>query len=213
MVHHDRLKQLLSQLMEEKSLSVRKLGRQSGIDHATISKIMNGKRKANITHLQKLSDALNVELTIFLEAAGYDTGIKKTSQYPDYFETVRHLIKTTDLHDEELTLEKVNNQIEKYGAYSQTKEGEEMVGGQFQDKLDQSNFSGSSIQTLQKMYTGFLKKRGSVRELTLMGAALLYFIVTTDLLPDYLFPIGFLDDALIVQMISQNLENKRFHTL
>src|SRR5699024_1563589 len=131
----------------------------------------------------------------------------------DYFETVRHLIKTTDLHDEELTLEKVNNQIEKYGAYSQTKEGEEMVGGQFQDKLDQSNFSGSSIQTLQKMYTGFLKKRGSVRELTLMGAALLYFIVTTDLLPDYLFPIGFLDDALIVQMISQNLENKRFHTL
>lgn len=213
MVHHDRLKQLLSQLMEEKSLSVRKLGRQSGIDHATISKIMNGKRKANITHLQKLSDALNVELTILLEAAGYDTGIKKTSQYPDYFETVRHLIKTTDLHDEELTLEKVNNQIEKYGAYSQTKEGEEMVGGQFQDKLDQSNFSGSSIQTLQKMYTGFLKKRGSVRELTLMGAALLYFIVTTDLLPDYLFPIGFLDDALIVQMISQNLENKRFHTL
>src|SRR5699024_8736910 len=152
MVHHDRLKQLLSQLMEEKSLSVRKLGRQSGIDHATISKIMNGKRKANITHLQKLSDALNVELTILLEAAGYDTGIKKTSQYPDYFETVRHLIKTTDLHDEELTLEKVNNQIEKYGAYSQTKEGEEMVGGQFQDKLDQSNFSGSSIQTLQKMY-------------------------------------------------------------
>lgn len=71
---HHTLHNVLSHLMKEKSLSVRELGRISGIDHATISKIMNGKRKANINHFQKLSESLDVKITRLMEAAGYHTG-------------------------------------------------------------------------------------------------------------------------------------------
>nr|WP_275949849.1 DUF1232 domain-containing protein [Oceanobacillus jordanicus] len=33
-----------------------------------------------------------------------------------------------------------------------------------------------------------------------MGGALLYFVLTLDLIPDYLFPIGYIDDAIAVQL-------------
>lgn len=77
MKDHGTFRELLNHLIDDKSLSLRKLGRISGIDHATLSKIMNGKRKANLSHLQKLSASLEVELATLMHAAGYTTEIKK----------------------------------------------------------------------------------------------------------------------------------------
>jgi uncharacterized membrane protein YkvA (DUF1232 family) len=34
-----------------------------------------------------------------------------------------------------------------------------------------------------------------------MGSALLYFILPVDVIPDYIFPIGYLDDAIAVQLV------------
>lgn len=56
------------------------------------------------------------------------------------------------------------------------------------------------------MFSMFINRKGSVKELGLMGAALLYFVVTKDLMPDYLFPVGFMDDALVVQVVMKQLE-------
>lgn len=58
------------------------------------------------------------------------------------------------------------------------------------------------------MYHRFIEENGTSFQIGLMGGALLYFIVTTDLLPDYLFPIGYLDDALVVQTVYQQLNMK-----
>ncbi|MCM3742310.1 helix-turn-helix domain-containing protein [Oceanobacillus luteolus] len=211
MENHANFNRLLRQLMEEKSLSVRKLGQISGIDHATISKIMNGKRKANLTHLEKLSKSLDVGMTTLLEAAGYETDSKKedAKENQDILKTIQQLIKTTGVYDGEFTLDQVNREIDKYKQISQTDEGKKMIRQEFQAKLNRLDGKGPYVEKLQWMNSRITKQNGTTRQLVFMGAALLYFIVTTDLLPDYLLPIGLLDDAFIVQIISQQLENNR----
>ncbi|MBY7144059.1 helix-turn-helix domain-containing protein [Virgibacillus sp. NKC19-3] len=211
MNNHDTLRELLGHLMEEKALSIRKLGKISGIDHATISKIMHGKRKINIAHLQKLSRSLDVELMTLMEAAGYTTEFnkKKDVEIQDSIEMIQKILKTTNTYDGAFTLEQIEQEIAYYQNYSQSDEGRETILQEFQAKLDKTGALGPYIVKLRVMFSRFCTKQGTIRELTLMGAALLYFIITTDLLPDYLLPIGFLDDALIIQVISQHIESKK----
>lgn len=211
MNNHDTFSKLLSHLMEERSLSIRKLGKLSGIDHATISKIMNGKRKVNLTHLQKLSSSLDVELTTLMDAAGYTTESKgkSGSEIQDSLEAIQKLMKTTNTYNGDFTLKQIKQEIADYQDYSQTDEGRETILQEFKSKIDKTGSLGPHIANLRTMFLRFSTKAGTTHELTLMGAALLYFIVTTDLIPDYLFAIGFLDDALIVQSILQHMENKK----
>ncbi|WP_373893308.1 helix-turn-helix domain-containing protein [Virgibacillus natechei] len=212
MNNHDTFRQFLSRLMEEKSLSFRKLGKISGIDHATLSKIMNGQRNVNLTHLRKLSKGLDVELMRLIDAAGYTAESKKKNdtEVQDSIETIQKIMKTTNTYDGDFTLEQVEQEIAYYQNYSQSTEGRKTILQEFQTKLDNIGARGPYIENLRVMFSRFSAKKGTARELTLIGAALLYFIITTDLVPDYLLPIGFLDDAVIVQSILQHMENKRF---
>ena len=47
-------------------MSMGKLSTLCQIDKATISKIINGKRKANLNHLQRFANAFDVSLNPFL---------------------------------------------------------------------------------------------------------------------------------------------------
>ncbi|WP_343770096.1 YkvA family protein [Oceanobacillus oncorhynchi] len=40
-----------------------------------------------------------------------------------------------------------------------------------------------------------------------MGGVLLYFITPVDVVPDYIFPIGYMDDAIAVQIALKKLSN------
>lgn len=210
MENHENFREYLSRRMEEKSLSARKLGALSGIDHATISKIMNGKRKVNIGHLQKLSSSLDIEMTALLDAAGYTaaTGKKNGSKNQASIEAIHKMMEITNTYDGSFTLERVEQEITEYQKGCQSKGGRESILKQFSEKLDQTVSKGPFVERLRKMHSLFSSGKGSARELALMGAALLYFIVTADLLPDYLLPIGFMDDALVVQLVVQQMEGK-----
>lgn len=67
---------------------------------------------------------------------------------------------------------------------------------------------GPFLEQLKNMYSLFINGRGTPRELMLMGGALLYFIMPVDLIPDYIFPIGYIDDAAAVQVILNQLTNR-----
>ncbi|MEM5594999.1 YkvA family protein [Niallia circulans] len=41
-----------------------------------------------------------------------------------------------------------------------------------------------------------------------MGAALIYFIISVDVIPDYIFPIGYLDDAVAIKISAKLLPAK-----
>lgn len=49
-------------LLKERSLSMRRFSELTEIDTATISRIINGKRKANLQHLERFADCLEVPL-------------------------------------------------------------------------------------------------------------------------------------------------------
>ena len=57
---------LLKELLKKQSLSMRKLSEFTTIDTATISRIINGKRKAKPEHLQKLPTVLMSLSLIYL---------------------------------------------------------------------------------------------------------------------------------------------------
>lgn len=201
----------LRRLLEEKSVSLRKLGKISGIDHATLSKIMNGKRNVNFTHLQKLSTSLDLDLNTLIEAAGF-TNKEKTKNdgnIQESVELIQTLMTSSEVPKEDFTLEKIEKQIIDYKNRSVTKDGKKYILHEFQNKLIESRGTGPFITQLKTFFTRFSTGKGTTREIALMGAALLYFIITTDLIPDYLIPIGLLDDALIMQTISQQMENKK----
>lgn len=199
--------EFLSSILQDRNLSIRKLSKQCGIDHATISKIMNGKRKINLKHLEKLAVGLDLELAILMKAAGYDMETKKekSSDIQVALQNIQQLIESSNLYHGNFTLEKMEQEIANYKNYSQTEEGKNTILNHFNEKLQKTGGIGPYIENLKWMFHRFIEEKGSSLQIGLMGGALLYFIVTTDLLPDYLFPIGYLDDALVAQTVSQQL--------
>jgi uncharacterized membrane protein YkvA (DUF1232 family) len=55
------------------------------------------------------------------------------------------------------------------------------------------------------MYLEYCDEKTSAAKRSILGSALLYFILPTDIIPDYVFPIGYLDDAIAVQLVMNQL--------
>lgn len=135
--NHERFGVFLSKILQERNLSIRKLSKLCGIDHATISKIMNGKRKINLKHLEKFSMGLDIELPTLIKAAGYNMATKeeKASDIQVALEKIQQLIESSNLYHENFTLEKMEQEIVNYKIYSQTDEGKNTIFNQFNEKL------------------------------------------------------------------------------
>ncbi|MBF0753796.1 helix-turn-helix domain-containing protein [Jeotgalicoccus halotolerans] len=200
------LQNFLKNEVKSRSLSLRELSKLTDIDHATLSKIINGKRTANLNHLKKLSESFGTELEQLLKMAGFTDS--ENDELKQTWKAVQKVVHELGGTDEEITYERVNQEIEVFKKRSQTISGKEKIRKEFKAKMEKTSGIGKYIDQLKAMYCHFLQGNGHPKDQILIGAALLYFIVTTDLLPDYLLPVGLLDDAFIVQAISQRLENK-----
>ncbi|WP_249872076.1 DUF1232 domain-containing protein [Oceanobacillus saliphilus] len=202
---------LLKQLLKEKALSMRKLSELTSIDTATISRIANGKRKANLNHMQKFSQCLDVPVTKLMKASGYPIdNIDKElpSETQASFRTLTAMLETSNLYQEDVSMEKIEQHIANYQEYSQTEQGKHTILTDFKEKLNKVGSIGPYIRHLEEMFDKFKDRNGTRYELALMGSALLYFIFTVDVIPDYIFPIGYLDDAIVVQTVLQLLRLK-----
>ncbi|ARD47097.1 DNA-binding protein [Sporosarcina sp. P37] len=196
--------QLLRNVLQERSLSMRKLGELTDIDTATISRIINDKRKATLDHLEKFSTILEIPLAKLLQAAGYPVENEKTSESA-YDETIQQLADTSGLLSANFSIEKVEDQLAGYKAYVQTKEGRERILHDFEMKLKIAGGVGPFVDQLKELYNRFKMRDAAKRDLAVIGSALLYFIVPVDVIPDYLFAVGYLDDAVAVQIASSVL--------
>jgi uncharacterized membrane protein YkvA (DUF1232 family)/DNA-binding Xre family transcriptional regulator len=198
---------LLKDLLKERSLSMRKLSQLTGIDPAVISKIGNGKRKATPEHLQRFADHLKVPISSLYEAAGYP--VDPASERSESMDQIQAILETAHLMDGEFRLENVKEELAKYEELSQTGEGTDTILGQFDEKVKKVAGMGPFIQQLKEMYERFSGKKGTKMELALMGGALLYFIAAVDCIPDYLFPVGYLDDAVVIHWAMNALPMKK----
>jgi uncharacterized membrane protein YkvA (DUF1232 family)/plasmid maintenance system antidote protein VapI len=200
---------LLKKLLKEQAISMRKLSALTKVDTATISRIINGKRKARPEHLQKFADCLKVPIADLFIAAGFPIEQKQTNNRSDLYksvDTIQDILKSTTLYEKEFTIEKVKQQLDDYKKFGQTKEGKESILNNFEKKIKSISSIGPFISQLKDMYEKFRLRQGTPRELILIGSALLYFISPIDVIPDYLFPIGYLDDAMAVQIVLSLLE-------
>jgi uncharacterized membrane protein YkvA (DUF1232 family)/DNA-binding Xre family transcriptional regulator len=198
---------LLKDLLKERSLSMRKLSQLTGIDTAVISKIVNGKRKATPEHLQRFAGHLSVPIFKLYEAAGYP--VDSTSGRDESIDHIQAILETVQLVDKEFRLEDVKQELEKYKQFSQTGEGTDTILRQFDEKVKKVAGMGPFIQQLKDMYERFSRKKGTKMELALMGGVLLYFIAAVDCIPDYLFPVGYLDDAVVIHWAMNALPMKK----
>ncbi|MCH6264434.1 MULTISPECIES: helix-turn-helix domain-containing protein [Neobacillus] len=203
---------LLKKLLKERSLSMRKLSELTDIDTATISRIINGKRKAQPEHLQKFADYLGVPISELFIAAGFAVEEKKEIQQSDItmsVESIQKLLEASNLIDSEFSIAGVERQLANYEQYAQTEEGKESILKSFGEKLKKIGSLGPFISQLKDMFERFRLNKGTPRELAIAGSALIYFIVSVDVIPDYIFPVGYIDDAMAIQLVANLLTIKQ----
>lgn len=202
---------MLRDLLKERSLSMRKFSELTGIDTATISRIINGKRNATPQHLEKFADCLDVPLINLFEAAGYPIEQRQEESDSDIHtsvDAIQSLLKSSNVYDDEFSVSHVEQKLESYGLYAQTEEGKNSILKDFDEKIKSVGSIGPFISKLKELYEKFTLGKGTIFELTLIGSTLLYFIIPVDVIPDYLFPIGYLDDAIAVQLTTNALLKK-----
>ncbi|MGE7945451.1 DUF1232 domain-containing protein [Lysinibacillus sp. NPDC093688] len=204
---------LLRELLKERSLSMRKFSELTGIDTATISRIINGKRKATPQHLENFADCLSVPLINLFEAAGYPIEHRQEEPEPDSdihtsVDSIQAFLKSSNVYDDEFSVANVEQKLESYGFYAQTDEGKNSILKDFDEKIKSVGSIGPFISKLKELYEKFTLGKGTIFELTVIGSTLLYFIIPVDVIPDYLFPIGYLDDAIAVQLTTKALLKK-----
>jgi uncharacterized membrane protein YkvA (DUF1232 family)/DNA-binding Xre family transcriptional regulator len=195
---------LLKKLLKQRSLSMKKLSELTKIDTATISRIINNKRKASPKHLQKFAECLEIPITDLFGAAGYLEETTQEKQHSDdlysSIETIQKILESSNLLNGKFTVDRAEQQLANYAQFSKTKEGKEIILTSFEEKLQKADGMGPFISHLKDMFARFRLKKGTPYQLTIMGGALIYFILPIDLIPDYIFPIGYLDDAIVVQL-------------
>lgn len=206
----DRIKEKLKQ----KGLSLREFSKDVQIDVATLSRIINNKQRANIKHLDKLSTSLDIPLEELLESVGYALKVhsktnhtvfeQNTLEEDDIFELCNHF-------QGEVFKESVEKELDKYNQYMCIDEGKATILNQFEHKINSVGQIGPIMNLLKKLYEVFCEPNLTVTLGMLIGGGLLYFIITPDLIPDFLFPLGFIDDTIAIQLVIDKLSKCQFN--
>lgn len=198
------LGQILKSSMFEQSLSMRKLSELTGICTSSISRIANGKQSATINHLQEFSKHLNIPIEELLWAVGI--GNKEKFNRDSYFilSMIHDILQfyNMDLYN---VISDIKKELNKYEQYARTEEGKKIILNEYIPKVAKVNGSGIIIEQLNLLYNLFCSKNTPPNEKAIIGSALLYFILSTDIIPDYVFPIGYLDDAIAVNLVIKRL--------
>ncbi|WP_332238426.1 helix-turn-helix domain-containing protein [Sporolactobacillus sp. KGMB 08714] len=200
---------LLKSLLEKRGLSMRKLSRLSGIDPATISRIINGKQQAKLSHLKQFSRHLHVPLEELVNASvgNVPKAVRHSSDMYHSLDSIQDILESSDLFDQQFTADRVRRELEKYEKYALTAEGNRIIHDGFRSKVEQVNGAGPFIEQLKQMFDKFCDENTSLDEHAILGSVLLYFILSADIIPDYAFPIGYLDDAIAVKIVLDRLSS------
>jgi uncharacterized membrane protein YkvA (DUF1232 family) len=199
---------LVKSLLKKHSLSMRKLSALTGIDTATISRIVNGKQPAKLSHLKQFANHFHIPLEKLVDAIVLDvteTGGEPPADIHHSIDTIQEVLGPSYLFDQQFTTDLVKQELAKYEQYAQTAEGNQMIYDDFNSKVEQVNGAGPFIEQLKQMYEKYCHENTPTNERAVLGSALLYFILSADIIPDYVFPIGYLDDAIAVQLVLHRL--------
>lgn len=202
---------LIKELLKKRSLSMRKLSSLSGMDAATISRIANGKQQPKLVHLKAFSEHLDISLDKLIEASGFQVHGKKGQNGTEVLgslDAMLEMLGASKLYDPQETRQHIEQELNKYEQYALTEEGHSIICEEFDNKVSQVNGAGPFINHLKKMHDRYCDNATSEKDRSVLGSALLYFILSADIIPDYTFPIGYLDDAIAVHLVLDRLNHR-----
>lgn len=193
------LERLVKDLLQDQEMSMRRLAAATGIDVAAISKMLSGKQRVNPEYLQRIAECLKVNSIVLFEAAGFQLERNMSAVEPNLTAICAGLFKDLGWNIQCTRLD-IERELQKCEGYANTEEGQLLIVEKFVEKREQLNDSGVFSGVLDEMYAAFLISDISDIERQILGGALLYFIVATDAIPDYLFPVGYMDDAIALDI-------------
>lgn len=200
----------LKELLDERGISLRQFSSETGIDKATVSRIIHGKRKANIGHINTFAGHLGIPINELLHAAGYSVNTEQPADTSDISlsaDEIYHTLTETNFYNNDFSVDEVRQQLKQYGQYAKSEEGREEILEQFEKKIKKVSGAGPFIEHLKEFYAHFTEGKAANYKLCIMGSALLYFIIPVDVIPDYVFPMGYIDDALAVKIALKMLSS------
>ncbi|MCL1965142.1 MAG: DUF1232 domain-containing protein [Firmicutes bacterium] len=191
---------LLKQAMVHGAVSLRELSRLSGISAASLSRIISGKQRVKRRHLELFSRHLQIPMEQLLRSAGAIDHLRE----PDSMEALGELLRLFGFDIRTIRPE-VSRELIKCEQYAKTPAGEKMILEQFAAKIASTNGVGAVIDKLNELYEAFCAAKMDAEKRAIVGGCLLYFILPTSVIPDCLFPIGFLDDAIAVGITAERV--------
>lgn len=195
--------------LEQEGMSIRKLAHECKYDPATISRLINGKQKIRPEHLIRIADVLKIPIAELWQVAGFlkDEHFKEASINRKAISQQKEInVDYYSLPYMEGLESLIIAELEKYRLYAQTDEGQEMIMQNFNKKIDQIKGVGPFIDKVQMMFNLYLEQKTDTEERYIIGSVLLYFILPNDIVPDYLFPMGYLDDAMAIDLVWQQIQ-------
>lgn len=127
------------------------------------------------------------------------------SSWHESVDSIQRVLLTSNFIDPQFTAEHVRKELVKYEQYALTEEGERTIREGFRSKIDSVGGAGPFIEQLRGLYELFGRESTPPLKRAIAGSALLYFILSADIIPDYAFPFGYLDDAIAVQLTLDRL--------
>lgn len=197
------LGEIIKRAMAENDLSLRQLSQLCDISPSTVSRILNDKQPPNIKHLKAFSAHLNLPLAQLLNASGWnvDETVNKSSKL--MLSVICEILQAHGIEMDNIVCE-IEKDLKKYEKYAKTLSGRKAIESGFLSKLNGLEGEGAIIDQLSLLHKIYCNdSEPAVR--CVAGSALLYLILTPDVIPDYAFPLGYLDDAIAVVLTVRKL--------
>lgn len=181
----------LRELMDARGMSVRGLARCAGVHASTVSRVLRRRRALTAGMAARLRDCLEAgrpvaEQGLFAGATG----------------ALADLCAAVGAR---LDIARISEDLAKFETYAATQEGERVIRTSFVEKVDATGGAGPVIRQLRDYYDAYCQLDCGQPQRAIMGSALLYFVQSVDAIPDYLFPVGYIDDAVALQLVAARL--------
>ena len=196
---------MLRERMAAQGLSVRALGRAAGVSHSSVSRLLAGRARPTPGLLRAVAPALGCPAHELLAAAG----LGRTDAADDPWDALRQL--GVDPAPPALAA-RVAERLEHIEAYAATDAAAETVRTGLEAKLTAIGAGGPVIERLRALGRLYLVDSDApVAARLAAGSAVLYFLLAVDAIDDFLFPLGYLDDAIAIALAEAKVRRLTGH--
>jgi len=184
---------LIAARLAERGLSLRAAARRCGVHHSSLSRLLRGRARPTVALLRALAPVLGLEPEALLRPAGFGSA----SPGPEPWEALRGL--GLDPHPPELVTA-VRDRLARLRGYAGTAEARALARDGLERKVAALGAGGPGIERLLALGRLYLEGDAPPAARLAAGSAVLYFLLPVDAIDDFVWPIGYLDDALAVAL-------------